>query len=102
MYTVVRTISPPLGFGKNCPYTVACKVWLPHHFPTIPLSLDPLTPSYLLGPFLCSLPFLSNNFHYPSKACLHCSKACLHCPGSAPGQRMTGLWLQDTKRRLLL
>uniref|UniRef100_A0A8C7FFU3 Calcium voltage-gated channel subunit alpha1 E n=1 Tax=Oncorhynchus kisutch TaxID=8019 RepID=A0A8C7FFU3_ONCKI len=25
MYTVVRTISPPLGFGKNCPYTVACK-----------------------------------------------------------------------------
>lgn len=28
MYKVVRTISPPLGFGKNCPYRVACKVWL--------------------------------------------------------------------------
>uniref|UniRef100_A0A8B9KR19 Calcium channel, voltage-dependent, R type, alpha 1E subunit a n=1 Tax=Astyanax mexicanus TaxID=7994 RepID=A0A8B9KR19_ASTMX len=25
MYKVVRTISPPLGFGKNCPYRVACK-----------------------------------------------------------------------------
>ncbi|XP_041695235.1 voltage-dependent R-type calcium channel subunit alpha-1E [Coregonus clupeaformis] len=25
MYKVVRTISPPLGFGKNCPYMVACK-----------------------------------------------------------------------------
>ncbi|XP_023810378.1 voltage-dependent R-type calcium channel subunit alpha-1E isoform X1 [Oryzias latipes] len=25
MYKVVRTISPPLGFGKNCPHRVACK-----------------------------------------------------------------------------
>ncbi|XP_028818264.1 voltage-dependent R-type calcium channel subunit alpha-1E isoform X4 [Denticeps clupeoides] len=25
MYKVVRAISPPLGFGKNCPYRVACK-----------------------------------------------------------------------------
>uniref|UniRef100_A0A8C7HTX1 Calcium voltage-gated channel subunit alpha1 E n=1 Tax=Oncorhynchus kisutch TaxID=8019 RepID=A0A8C7HTX1_ONCKI len=25
MYKVVRTISPPLGFGKNCPYRVAYK-----------------------------------------------------------------------------
>lgn len=25
MYKVVRSISPPLGFGKNCPYRVACK-----------------------------------------------------------------------------
>uniref|UniRef100_A0A8C4SBA8 Voltage-dependent R-type calcium channel subunit alpha-1E-like n=1 Tax=Erpetoichthys calabaricus TaxID=27687 RepID=A0A8C4SBA8_ERPCA len=25
MYKVVRMISPPLGFGKNCPYRVACK-----------------------------------------------------------------------------
>lgn len=30
MYKVVRTISPPLGFGKNCPHRVACKVWFPH------------------------------------------------------------------------
>ena len=29
MYKVVRTISPPLGFGKNCPHRVACKVWFP-------------------------------------------------------------------------
>ncbi|XP_034051702.1 voltage-dependent R-type calcium channel subunit alpha-1E-like [Gymnodraco acuticeps] len=26
MYKVVRTISPPLGFGRNCPHRVACKV----------------------------------------------------------------------------
>uniref|UniRef100_A0A8C9TT78 Calcium voltage-gated channel subunit alpha1 E n=1 Tax=Scleropages formosus TaxID=113540 RepID=A0A8C9TT78_SCLFO len=25
MYKVVRSISPPLGFGKNCPHRVACK-----------------------------------------------------------------------------
>ncbi|XP_047655702.1 voltage-dependent R-type calcium channel subunit alpha-1E isoform X3 [Tachysurus fulvidraco] len=25
MYKVVRNIPPPLGFGKNCPYRVACK-----------------------------------------------------------------------------
>lgn len=40
MYKVVRTISPPLGFGKNCPYRVACKVWLNHEKTTpLPLSL---------------------------------------------------------------
>ncbi|XP_055077476.1 voltage-dependent R-type calcium channel subunit alpha-1E isoform X1 [Periophthalmus magnuspinnatus] len=33
MYKVVRTISPPLGFGKNCPHRVACKVWFPQMQP---------------------------------------------------------------------
>ncbi len=40
MYKVVRTISPPLGFGKNCPYRVACKVWLTHK-KTTPLPRSP-------------------------------------------------------------
>lgn len=37
MYKVVRTISPPLGFGKNCPHRVACKVWFPHVNTPLPL-----------------------------------------------------------------
>ena len=32
--TLLRKISPPLGFGKLCPHRVACKVY--HHLP-IPL-----------------------------------------------------------------
>lgn len=38
MYKVVRTISPPLGFGKNCPHRVACKVWFPHVNKPLPLT----------------------------------------------------------------
>lgn len=39
MYKVVRSISPPLGFGKNCPYRVACKVWLTYeNYPAASLS----------------------------------------------------------------
>ncbi|KAI2661838.1 Voltage-dependent N-type calcium channel subunit alpha-1B [Labeo rohita] len=58
MYKVVRSISPPLGFGKNCPYRVACKVWLTHE-KTSPLPLFP--------PLLLSFPTLSlaNTRHPP-------------------------------------
>lgn len=28
--TLLRKISPPLGFGKLCPHRVACKVGLPY------------------------------------------------------------------------
>lgn len=65
MYKVVRTISPPLGFGKNCPHRVACKVWFlpPTHRvakPTVPpppwdpslLPPIPLLPSSLPPPCL--------------------------------------------------
>ncbi|KAK6314083.1 hypothetical protein J4Q44_G00155420 [Coregonus suidteri] len=69
MYKVVRTISPPLGFGKNCPYMVACKVWLPHHYPTIPCSLKPLLH---WDPCSAPPPFLSTSYYYHSMACLHC------------------------------
>lgn len=71
MYKVVRTISPPLGFGKNCPYRVACKVWLTHK-KTTPL---PLSPPLLLSfptpsldntphPLLVSVIYSSATFHW--------------------------------------
>lgn len=59
MYKVVRTISPPLGFGKNCPHRVACKVWFPHV--NNPLCLFPV------GSFLTS----SYPFFSPSLASCH-------------------------------
>lgn len=60
MYKVVRTISPPLGFGKNCPYRVACKVWLTHEKKTkkLPLCLFSL-PLLLSSP----IPSLANTPH---------------------------------------
>lgn len=60
MYKVVRTISPPLGFGKNCPHRVACKVWFPQCQqipPSHPLCL------FRVGSFLTS--------SYPSFPSLH-------------------------------
>lgn len=57
MYKVVRTISPPLGFGKNCPHRVACKVWFPHV--NNPLCLFPvgsfLSPLSLPSPAVTAL-----------------------------------------------
>lgn len=63
MYKVVRTISPPLGFGKNCPHRVACKVWFPH------VNRPPLC-LFDVGSFLTSslpsFPSLHQLWHPPS------------------------------------
>lgn len=36
--TLLRKISPPLGFGKLCPYRVACKVSIYQSCFSLPLS----------------------------------------------------------------
>lgn len=40
--TLLRKISPPLGFGKLCPHRVACKVCLPHcmNFVILPVCIN--------------------------------------------------------------
>ncbi|KAF7651276.1 hypothetical protein LDENG_00113200 [Lucifuga dentata] len=82
MYKVVRTISPPLGFGKNCPHRVACKVWFPH------INKPPqcgIFPNFLLS----LLSFPSPTFT-TLLALRGVSEMCL-------GQRMTPLQSQGTK-----
>ena len=37
--TLLRKISPPLGFGKLCPHRVACKVNEKYHIPSLHLAL---------------------------------------------------------------
>ena len=60
MYKVVRTISPPLGFGKNCPHRVACKV-CPTKF-----SCHQMPPLFPMGTlFFLSLPSYPFSFVPP-------------------------------------
>lgn len=82
MYKVVRTISPPLGFGKNCPHRVACKVWfLP---PTVsPTHCALSSVGSFLTSFCCS-PLPSHRLAWPLGLC-------------NSGQRMTTLRSQGTK-----
>jgi len=87
MYKVVRSISPPLGFGKNCPYRVACKVWLTHE-KTTPLPLSFSSYSFIIPHFFSSYhPLL------PSRSCdsLQC-----YFP---PGQRLLETRAQVTQRQ---
>lgn len=67
MYKVVRTISPPLGFGKNCPHRVACKVWfLP---PTVsPTHCSLSSVGSFLTSFYSSPPLLSSRLPPPCLA----------------------------------
>ena len=90
MYKVVRTISPPLGFGKNCPHRVACKVWFPHvNHPlcTLPRGILPdfLPPPPLFTPIHPPPP--PTGCHHPARP----SGAC------CTGQRMTTARSQGTK-----
>ena len=71
MYKVVRTISPPLGFGKNCPHRVACKVCpllmspdaSSAHFP-----VGPFLPVFLLS-VLLPPPLFLPSYHHPIRQC---------------------------------
>lgn len=60
MFKVVRTISPPLGFGKNCPYRVACKVWC------LPMSTPPSLCIIPVGSFLPDLLLTFLSFPSPT------------------------------------
>lgn len=93
MYKVVRTISPPLGFGKNCPHRVACKVWFPHvNHPLCTFSCGILPD--LLPPPPPSTPVHPRPPSHPSTGCHHPAQPSGVC---CTGQRMTTVRSQGTK-----
>lgn len=102
MYKVVRTISPPLGFGKNCPHRVACKVWFPPlttHFAALSCGIFP---SFLLPtphPPPSSAP--STGCHHPSWPSGVCWTGQRMTTVKSPGTKTqvthwSGLWVNTT------